>query len=230
MRTDDKHVIRGFNPRSREGNDLCGLCLFCLCTSFNPRSREGNDAENADPVALMERFQSTFPRGERLPVFWLPAPYLSFQSTFPRGERRAERSATACNNSSFNPRSREGNDAEVTSAVNGLKVSIHVPARGTTGLSPWTWGDNYTVSIHVPARGTTIMYYIFCQIILGFQSTFPRGERPYNFCFALSYASFNPRSREGNDDFLPICCKTDHSFNPRSRQGNDASGSPLAFW
>ena len=36
-----------------------------------------------------------------------------------------------------------------------------------------------------------------------FQSTFPRGERPFVDSFNLVNLSFNPRSREGNDWFWP---------------------------
>ena len=79
--------------------------------------------------------------------------------------------------SGFKPRSHEGNDA--TGAVEGVtmeRVSIHVPARGTTEMlsktdsckqfqSTFPRGERHKrgksngsaldVSIHVPARGTT---------------------------------------------------------------------------
>ena len=56
------------------------------------------------------------------------------------------------------------------------KISIHVPAWGTTDLSA---ADIYpfTISIHVPAWGTTTLLANFSQM-KRFQSTFPRGERP----------------------------------------------------
>ena len=61
----------------------------------------------------MLRFQSTFPRGERL---WHIRDYrhiMLFQSTFPRGERRLlpERRDAMLGN--FNPRSLVGNDVSV---------------------------------------------------------------------------------------------------------------------
>ncbi len=34
---------RDFNPRSREGNDVCQIASSNYFTYFNPRSREGND-------------------------------------------------------------------------------------------------------------------------------------------------------------------------------------------
>ena len=99
-------------------------------------------------------------------------------------------------------------------------VSIHVPARGTTGYDIYTY-DNYGVSIHVPARGTTRR--------TGFHPARIRG--------------FNPRSRKGNDkNVRKVYTDIDVSihvpargttgderaalqdrpgFNPRSRKGND---------
>ena len=99
-----------------------------------------------------------------------------FQSTFPHGERRSAVSravsgddvsihvpargttvATAASDfamSSFNPRSRTGND-------NPLNFCLHI----------------LDVSIHVPARGTTLSCVLFPDVPM-FQSTFPHGERP----------------------------------------------------
>ena len=81
-----------------------------------------------------------------------------------------------------------------------MNVSIHVPARGTTVM-----GANYAVdgdvSIHVPARGTTLSdAKAIDHAAAEFQSTFPRGERPYSNHLLFSSACFTPRSREGNDE------------------------------
>ena len=76
-----------------------------------------------------------------------------FQSTFPRGERQRQICASR-GTTSFNPRSREGNDAAVSCCRKGVGVSIHVPARGTTAVRRML-GKLKEVSIHVPARGTT---------------------------------------------------------------------------
>ena len=103
-------------------------------------------------------FQSTFPHGERPFSSVLLTSHLQFQSTFPHGERQ-----------------------EYTRpATEWYGVSIHVPARGTTG-STQDSVDQYksfnprsrtgndareimsevlgAVSIHVPARGTTLLFY-----------------------------------------------------------------------
>ena len=54
-----------------------------------------------------------------------------FQSTFPHGERQRS-NLDAFLLSCFNPRSRTGNDRYICTFSYGKKVSIHVPARGTT--------------------------------------------------------------------------------------------------
>ena len=127
-------ILPCFNPRSREGNDNAGVTMCIYIYSFNPRSREGNDEneqedDNVVSVSIhvpargttpspkysakASAFQSTFPRGERRGMTRSRAGHESrFQSTFPRGERLSRY------------RQRTG----------ATKVSIHVPARGTTYL------------------------------------------------------------------------------------------------
>ena len=123
-----------------------------LLHCFNPRSRKGNDD-------AMEQYLHK---------------YLGFQSTFPQGERRRmdiiKRLLI-----SFNPRSRKGNDIEILEPYNASVVSIHVPARGTTGDRVTHNGKTW-VSIHVPARGTTQVG-AYTVLSNAFQSTFPQGER-----------------------------------------------------
>ena len=128
---------------------------------FNPRSRVGNDFIAVSSMHLATRFQSTFPRGER--------------------RNKKERANTY------------------------IRISIHVPAWGTTNLDGNTsskiyisihvpaWGTTYQIvdiglrmliSIHVPAWGTTRLKAIE-TVLDKFQSTFPRGERPF-FSWLLS--------------------------------------------
>ena len=167
-------------------------------------------------------FQSTFPHGERL-VFMrrtdmqelvsihVPArgttygcsdPFYAdgtFQSTFPHGERH-DPCAAVPGKRSFNPRSRTGND-EGLRRCGGLRqcVSIHVPARGTTGVSP--------------------------QSAPGVRSFNPRsrtGNDYYHVPIVLTIiVSFNPRSRTGNDGLTDEQIAHNMGFNPRSRTGND---------
>ena len=99
----------GFNPRSRKGNDDLAVRILAVYRCFNPRSRKGNDAGRRSCSPRSQRFQSTFPQGERRlrahVLFFVscvsihvPARgttsvdvptthFCGFQSTFPQGER-----------------------------------------------------------------------------------------------------------------------------------------------
>ena len=101
--------INNFNPRSRVGNDPSPFLLNPLLNNFNPRSRVGNDRYMSLYTCCLNisihvpawgttdfhllylykhmRFQSTFPRGERLAYTKNYMSIERFQSTFPRGER-----------------------------------------------------------------------------------------------------------------------------------------------
>ena len=124
-------------------------------------------------------FQSTFPHGERRgpgthqKILW------RFQSTFPHGERQCCAGATGRRKKCFNPRSRTGNDSQILVLRYPEKVSIHVPARGTTLLAD-------------------------CNRAI-FKRFNPR-SRTGNDAGGVShkrraFAGFNPRSRTGNDGF-----------------------------
>ena len=54
----------------------------------------------------------------------------------------------------FNPRSREGSDAEYYIYRGQLDISIHAPAKGAT-LHACTAGGDRAISIHAPAKGAT---------------------------------------------------------------------------
>ncbi len=58
------------------------------------------------------KFQSTFPRGERRKQLRKELAICLFQSTFPRGERHDQASAMANSMKNFNPRSLVGNDGK----------------------------------------------------------------------------------------------------------------------
>ena len=77
-----------------------------------------------------------------------------FQSTFPRGERLLNGTVhlSSCD---FNPRSRVGNDILSCDEYRKYrKISIHVPAWGTT-IPIQESIQLSEISIHVPAWGTT---------------------------------------------------------------------------
>ena len=146
----------------------------------------------------MLRFQSTFPRGERL---WHIRDYrhiMLFQSTFPRGERRLlpERRDAMLGN--FNPRSLVGNDVSVQRnlyrgfnfnprSLVGNDQSPRSCRRCPRYFNPRSLVGNDLIhrlhagydliSIHVPSWGTT--------------GCLPRIRRTSDY--------FNPRSLVGND-------------------------------
>ena len=195
---------------------------------------------SAAPISL---FQSTLPRRERLHDVkrFLLVVAISIHAPA-KGATRACRAAKL-RRLYFNPRSREGSDAQDVLDMIEAAISIHAPAKGAT-LPP--------SPAHCPQ---------------GFQSTLPRRERPLPAHSAvrstdisihapakgatrcrhtaqLQRTNFNPRSREGSDviristmtsnqqfqSTLPrrerhtvITTKenTNHHFNPRSREGSD---------
>ena len=164
-----------------------------------------------------------------------------FQSTFPRGERpRASRYSILFNDfnprsrvgnddykkeiiemiNDFNPRSRVGNDRVTNARGRYSKISIHVPAWGTTFLSN-KFHDSIKISIHVPAWGTTHMYCDNCRfnsISIHVPAWGTTEGIVYDLC---SGKDFNPRSRVGNDVMIRSGRMDAIYFNPRSRVGND---------
>ena len=187
-------------------------------------------------------FQSTFPQGERPCWEYFCCTCLLFQSTFPQGERQ-ESGIIFRSSRSFNPRSRKGNDPKnfhlrlavcpfqstfpqgerresITASYTSVKVSIHVPARGTTVIQlPII--SHLQVSIHVPARGTTRT--ISCAVWLSrvsihvpargtTQQKEDRQER--------SAVSIHVPAR-GTTAPVITAVVTIIGFNPRSRKGND---------
>ena len=184
-----------FNPRSREGSDRSSRALIYILHNFNPRSREGSDKIIDKPLPIhpisihapargatktgctvcgKQIFQSTLPRGERPTNTLVHSQNRSFQSTLPRGERR-RKPGGGIRTHYFNPRSREGSDGIDSTDSKGSAISIHAPARGATAFTNLHNGQQE------------------------FQSTLPRGERPYPRNVYIRHPDFNPRSREGSD-------------------------------
>ena len=63
------------------------------------------------------------------------------------------------------------------------------------------------------------------KVISRFQSTFPRGERRWQYTVTRGVSDFNPRSLVGNDYTLPSFIIQFNYFNPRSLVGNDGKDS-----
>ncbi len=124
-------------------------------------------------------FQSTRPRGARLPFLLSPRRLLfTFQSTRPRGARRRPRSESCETRSSFNPRARVGRDALASCLSRPVScfnprarvgrdrkaiVSLNTQAqfqstrpRGARRSLARSWSPPVSVSIHAPAWGATL--------------------------------------------------------------------------
>ena len=99
-----------------------------------------------------------------------------FQFTHPRGVRRR------CQ----------------TPRRNRLRVSIHAPARGATGLNNLK-ATAYPVSIHAPARGATRLFACGTQTLVGFNSRTREGCDIGCDAAICALESFNSRTREGCD-------------------------------
>ena len=105
---------------------------YVLQTNFNPRSRVGNDGKAG--------------RKGVHTCYFNPRSRVGNDSIKRRQKHFCDY---------FNPRSRVGNDRRVTTSCTRKKISIHVPAWGTTSTQD---GNKIDLTL--------------------FQSTFPRGERP----------------------------------------------------
>ena len=142
---------------------------------FNPRSREGSDRKSrrSRPITAISIHAPARGATRSYPI---PSVRFAFQSTLPRGERRRRLWKMRCRSINFNPRSREGSDAQGAGHRRNVFISIHAPARGAT-LFFQLLETVHFISIHAPARGATI----------------PKSTLN-DLC-----NDFNPRSREGSD-------------------------------
>ena len=77
-----------FNPRTHEGCDCAFKANVYIFRCFNPRTHEGCDLFRSQSKYYDWKFQSTHPRGVRLPCVHCVQCLQKFQSTHPRGVRR----------------------------------------------------------------------------------------------------------------------------------------------
>ena len=171
-----------------------------------------------------------------------PASPAIFQSTLPRGERRSViLVCPAAYTISIHAPAR-GATALNTPFGQEITISIHAPARGATQQEE-TATEGAGISIHAPARGATAPSLGLLLHIL-FQSTLPRGERPFTdnaILIAFQFQSTLPRGERLPfqqpkhtinifQSTLPRGERRPNAvyhvlyayFNPRSREGSDA--------
>ena len=146
-----------FNPRSLVGNDQSQSSLLLIQEISIHVPSWGTTLKPFCTARFAIAFQSTFPRGERLPMPSISWILLLFQSTFPRGERQY-RSDSVSPGYYFNPRSLVGNDGIFLRFSILAFISIHVPSWGTTPRTISTAWRSF-ISIHVPSWGTTANFH-----------------------------------------------------------------------
>ena len=151
----------------------------CL-DDFNPRSRVGNDLSPLFPWGLGCKFQSTFPRGERLILTLWCQVLQPISIHVPAWGTTISVILSLVSYIHFNPRSRVGNDY-CNRRIRNLSPDFNPRSRvGNDCFIVMLYHAFFIISIHVPAWGTT-------KIPL--RSSMPLTD-------------FNPRSRVGNDILL----------------------------
>ena len=122
--------------------------------------RKGGRPKYADKHGKEEEFQSTPPRGGRLPVRLLSRQKFCFN---PRPHEGGDVwmlsvvAAVGC----FNPRPHEGGDAFRHLVEEVRRVSIHAPTRGATCATADVVAVGFQVSIHAPTRGATYLRHLY---------------------------------------------------------------------
>ena len=150
-------LVNCFNPRPRAGSDSLRYDKRSTTDGFNPRPRAGSDIQAVKrsfrknvsihapareaTIPISEPtggavFQSTPPRGKRLPLC-LPVLHQRLSRGFnPRPRAGSDPSPTVVSEPKycFNPRPRAGSDLgpEGREPAHGHAVSIHAPAREAT--------------------------------------------------------------------------------------------------
>ena len=123
-----------------------------------------------------------------------------FQSTPPRRRRQGSVLNKFAGMNNFNPRLREGGDDTI------------IPALICIFLFQST-----------PPRRRRLLFIDASRRFEKFQSTPPRRRRRRGGAGASIHANFNPRLREGGDNWCLTVPQANKNFNPRLREGGDCS-------
>ena len=150
----DRICDRDFNPHSCVGNDTKCEKKLRSYPDFNPRSLVGNDRLQAYGIERQEKFQSTFPRGERRDSIDTDMFYFYISIHVPSW----------------------GTTGAVTYKRICTEISIHVPSWGTTKQQAQAEQEKVFQSTF--PRGERQWFRDGVNAVVQFQSTFPRGERP----------------------------------------------------
>ena len=208
-----------FNPRAHAGRDTEAPTInFEFPVSIHAPTRGATN--HLDIRIKLLKFQSTRPRGARLPINDNILVFVRFQSTRPRGARREDFRGYAEGDTGFNPRAHAGRDRTIISDFESGKVSIHAPTRGATQQKSL---QDYIaeVSIHAPTRGATVQPPIISAPVQVSIHAPTRGATPRVGRSTTPPCCFNPRAHAGRDLFgfstiIYFLC-----FNPRAHAGRD---------
>ena len=142
-----------FNPRSRVGNDGSWRCqVFSHIISIHVPA--WGTTQYSDGLASVSVISIHVPAwGTTLGDFNCPVSLSNFNPRSRVGNDHASWNGFQ-SFLNFNPRSRVGNDSIFALFLLRNRISIHVPAWGTTDCAIYDT-DNFIISIHVPAWGTT---------------------------------------------------------------------------
>ena len=191
-----------FNPRSHEGSDCANNSLLCSPGHFNPRSHEGSDQAERLKVRQYWYFNPCSHEGSDDILLEFASSMLLFQSTLPRGERQIQ-VLFPDQIVHFNPRSHEGSDICQPASALPNPISIHAPTRGATKMQTPIQNVREFQSTLPRGERPYCCRRLFYEY--RFQSTLPRGERHVRLSTFASSPYFNPRSHEGSD-MQPLCC------------------------
>ena len=216
---------------------------------FNPRTHAGCDVELSAKLVTLLKFQSTHPRGVRpergAVVLRVPvavsihaptrgATYSRYYQGYIKGVsiHAPTRGATARRGRvlavvdvSIHAPTR---GATITSFLHCFMagVSIHAPTRGATYHAAVALADVLAVSIHAPTRGATRhgFHGLFIEM---FQSTHPRGVRPFEEEFGIPTieVSIHAPTRGATWPAIQKRFRPWKSFNPRTHAGCDSFGN-----
>ena len=189
---------KDFNPRSREGSDVCIDLISCVKTlfqstlprrerrcsarlgkihrNFNPRSREGSDLP--EPFKLIHHLRISIhapAKGATQTISVATATQvISIHAPAKGATKDSGISATSSKFQSTLPRRERLNEGF---ALNNLQSDFNPRSREGSDKFAFPTNEDDIISIHAPAKGATIPPMTFTKLIMPFQSTLPRRER-----------------------------------------------------
>ena len=213
-----------------------------LTVAFQPTRPRGARRSGPGRTGPTPAFQPTRPRGARRPKTSSPPTAKGFQPTRPRGARPCRSPISASTTWSFNPRAREGRDAEPRPSISTTSAFQPTRPRGARRLTGSSTGLPDAVSTHAPARGATRSSMLTPARISRFNPRAREGRDAVEYRSPLSRTKFQPtrprgaRPRDARRHQVPHRVSTHApargatfasfdremhfwSFNPRAREG-----------